>query len=152
MTSYLALAGFAALTLGAASTGATFLPGPWYETLRKPSWTPPNWAFPVVWTILYVMIAAAGWLVWKAEGLGLLVGLWLVQLVLNAAWSWIMFGQKNIALALVDAAGMWIAIVAFIILAWPVERTAAILFVPYLVWVTAAFLLNYQVLRLNPGA
>lgn len=152
MTAYAATAVFAVLTFAAAATGGLFPPGPWYETLQKPSWTPPNWAFPVVWTILYVMIATAGYLVWKEQGIGLLVGVWLAQLILNGAWSWIMFGLKNIPLALVDAGAMWVAIVAFIVLAWPVSQTAALLFLPYLAWVTTAFALNLALLRMNPSA
>ena len=152
MTSYSAIAVFAALTFAAAATGGLFPPGPWYMSLAKPSWTPPNWAFPVVWTILYVMIATAGYLVWKEQGLGVLVAVWVTQLVFNGAWSWLMFGQKNIVLALWDAGAMWIAITAFIVLAWPVSKTAALLFVPYLVWVTTAFVLNYQIMKMNPGA
>lgn len=152
MSSYVALTVFLIVTAAAATTGGLFTPGPWYETLAKPSWTPPNWAFPVVWTILYIMIAIAGWLVWDAKGLSLVVGVWGVQLVLNAAWSWIMFGQKNITLALWDAGAMWLAIAAFIALAWPVSRTAALLFLPYLAWVSIAFYLNWTILRLNPAA
>jgi len=152
MAGYLAVAAFAGLTFAAASSGAVFGPGPWYFSLTKPWWTPPPWVFPVVWTILYIMIAAAGYLVWREQGLGVLVAAWLVQLGFNGAWSWIMFGQKNISLALWDAGAMWISITAFIVLAWPVSQTAALLFVPYLVWVTIAFYLNYEVLRLNPNA
>jgi tryptophan-rich sensory protein len=152
MTSYVALAAFFIVTFAAASTGAIFMPGEWYKSLNKPWWTPPDWAFPVVWSILYIMIAIAGWLAWKEQGLGLLVGLWAAQLVFNAAWSWIMFGEKKIALALLDAGCMWIAIAALIALAWPVSSTAALLFAPYLLWATIAFALNYTVLRMNPGA
>lgn len=152
MIDYAAIAVFAVLTFAAAATGGLFPPGPWYDALAKPSWTPPNWAFPVVWTILYIMIATAGYLVWKEQGIGLLAGVWLAQLVLNGAWSWIMFGLKNIPFALVDAGAMWIAIVAFIVLAWPVSQTAALLFVPYLVWVSTAFALNLTLLRMNPAA
>ena len=134
----------------AAVTGARFQPGAWYRALNKPSWTPPDWAFPVVWSTLYVMIAIAGWLVWSAEGAGLAFWLWCAQLVANAAWSWIMFGRRQIALALADALLMWVLIAAFIVVAWPVSQIAALLFVPYLAWVTAATLLNLSILRQNP--
>jgi len=151
MTDYLPLGIFVLLTASAAMTGGLFKPGPWYLALNKPWWTPPGWAFPLVWTILYVMIALAGWIVWQAQGIGILVALWAIQLVLNAAWSWIMFGRKRIDVALWDAAAMWVAISAFIVLAWPVSQTAALLFIPYLVWVSIAFYLNLRVLQLNPG-
>jgi len=96
MTDYLPLGIFVLLTAGAAMTGGLFKPGPWYLGLNKPWWTPPGWVFPLVWTILYVMIAIAGWIVWQAQGVGALVVLWAIQMVLNAAWSWIMFGRKLI--------------------------------------------------------
>lgn len=143
---------FIALVAAAATTGAMFQPGPWYESLSKPWWTPPNWAFPVVWSTLYVMIAAAGWLVWRAEGVGLALGLWVAQLVFNAAWSWIMFSRREIALALFDAVAMWVTILAFIIVAWPVSRTASLLFLPYIAWVSTAIALNWSVLARNPQA
>jgi translocator protein len=151
MEPYLVPGIFTALTVSAASTGAAFGPGPWYISLKKPWWTPPGWVFPIVWTILYVMIAIAGYKVWQSDGVGLVLAVWGVQLVFNGAWSWIMFGRKQIALALADAGAMWIAIVAFIALAYPVHETAALLFVPYLIWATIAFTLNYQVLQMNPG-
>jgi len=152
MTDYLTLGIFLLLTAGAAMTGGMFGPGPWYLALEKPSWTPPGWAFPVVWTILYVMIAIAGFKAWQAQGLGPLFALWAAQMVLNGLWSWIMFGEKQIGWALADAGGMWIAIAAFIVLAWPVSQTAALLFMPYLLWVTIAFVLNLRILQMNPGA
>ncbi len=148
----LGLLPFIALVAAAAMTGAMFQPGPWYASLSKPWWTPPNWAFPVVWTTLYIMIAAAGWLVWRAEGVGLALVLWVAQLVFNAAWSWIMFSRREIALALVDAVAMWVAILAFIIVAWPVSRTVSLLFLPYMAWVSTAIALNWAVLARNPQA
>jgi len=152
MDNYIALTMFFVLTALAAATGGLFGPGSWYRSLKKPSWTPPGWAFPVVWTILYVMIAFAGWKAWQTQGLGVLVALWIVQLVLNAMWSWIMFGRKKIGLALADAGGMWIAIAVFIVFAWPVSQTAALLFMPYLLWVTIALVLNLRILQMNPDA
>lgn len=152
MNDVIPLALFFVATATAAISGGFFAPGPWYLELKKPWWTPPGWAFPVVWTILYIMIALAGWYAWQAQGIGVLVALWAVQLVLNAMWSWIMFGRKDISLALVDAGGMWLSIAAFTILAWPVSQTASLLFMPYLLWVTIAFLLNLRVMQLNPGA
>ncbi|MGF1651478.1 MAG: TspO/MBR family protein [Hyphomicrobiaceae bacterium] len=152
MTEYLEFASFFALVFVTASTGAIFAPGAWYESLDKPSWTPPNWAFPVVWGTLYIMIAIAGWLVWTSEGFGLAIAFWGANLVFNAAWSWIMFGMKRIGLALADAILMLITILGFIAAAWPVSQTAALLFLPYLAWVVTAIALNYDVLRRNPNA
>jgi len=141
---------FMVATALAAVTGGRYMPGPWYQALAKPWWTPPGWVFPVVWTTLYIMIAIAGWQAYISQGIGPLVAVWVLQLVLNAMWSWIMFGRKQIDWALVDAGGMWLSIAAFIVLAWPVNQTAALLFVPYLVWVSIAFLLNLRILQMNP--
>lgn len=140
---------FAVLVLAAASSGAVFKPGEWYLALRKPAWTPPNWAFPVVWSVLYVMIGVAGWKVWTEAGWSLAMAFWGGQLVLNALWSFIFFGRKRMDLALLELAGLWITIVGFIVVAWPISKVASLLFVPYLMWVSAAGLLNYSVLRLN---
>ena len=136
----------------AALSGAFFKPGEWYDRLRKPKWNPPKWVFPVVWTILYAFIAVAGWLVWGEVGFGLLIVIWIIQLILNAAWSWFFFGLKRMDLAFIDVSGMWVAVAAFIILAWPVSTTASLLFVPYLLWVSTAALLNWTVWSLNPDA
>ncbi len=91
--SILGLAGFVLLVVAVASTGAMFKPGAWYEALAKPLWTPPNWLFPVAWTILYLMIAVAGWLVWREAGLagaGPALTLYFLQLILNAARGLVM--------------------------------------------------------------
>jgi tryptophan-rich sensory protein len=147
----MAIAVFIGVVFLAAASGAVFKPGPWYEELQKPSWTPPNWAFPVVWTLLYIMIAYAGWSVWSKVGWSLPIVLWALQIVLNAAWSWLFFGLRRMDLALVDVGLLWLAIAGFIVTAWPVSPIAALLFVPYLAWVTTAGLLNRAVQQLNPG-
>lgn len=149
MHAYLSFAGFFLVTLAAAAVGSIFMPGPWYETLAKPSWTPPNWLFPPAWTVLYILIAIAGWRVYSVQGFGPAVFVWGLNLAINAAWSYIMFGQHQIGLAAVDVTALWLTIVAFIVLAWPVDRTAALLFVPYLVWVTYAAALNFAIWRMN---
>ncbi len=148
----MALFGFAAIVAVAAASGSLFMPGPWYESLAKPWFTPPNWLFPIAWTVLYIMIAIAGWLVWRAGGSGTALAVWGIGLVLNALWSYLMFGRHDIASALIDVSVMWLFVAAFIILAWPIDKRAVLLFAPYLVWVTFAALLNFEVWRLNPGA
>ncbi len=144
------LTAFFVLCMIAASSGAVFSPGPWYDALAKPSWTPPQWVFPTVWTILYVMIAIAGWLVWRAQGPGTLLWVWGLQLVLNAAWSAIMFGAQRVGWAFVELTALWLSVALFTVLAWTQVPVAAYLFLPYLAWVTAAGALNWGVLRLNP--
>jgi translocator protein len=140
---------FATLVILAASSGASFMPGEWYAALNKPAWTPPNAVFPVAWTILYVMIAIAGWLVWRAAGWTSAITIWGVGLILNALWSYLMFGRHDITLALVDIAAVWLATAAFITAAWPLDRRASYLFLPYLAWVTFAAALNFAVWQLN---
>lgn len=149
MTNIVSLVVFLGLVALAAVTGSQFMPGPWYETLSKPWWTPPKWLFPIAWTILYIMIAVAGWRVWKADGVGAALIVWALGLVFNAAWSWIMFGEKQIGWALADLVAMWLTVAAFIVLAWPVDRTAALLFIPYIVWVSYAGALNFVIWRWN---
>lgn len=149
MSRFGSLAVFALLTLASAASGSMFMPGPWYETLAKPSWTPPNWLFPVVWPVLYIMIAFAGWYAWRA-GLWVALAIWGAQLVLNAAWSYLMFGQHRIGAALVDLVLLWLSIAAFVLLTWTPARTAALLFLPYWAWVSFAGALNWAVLRANP--
>ena len=152
MRSYLTLLPFLLVVAITAITGGRFEPGEWYAALAKPDWTPPNWLFGPVWSVLYLMIAIAGWRVWLKVGFGPVVMVWLIQLALNMAWSWLMFGRREIGLAFADIVLMWLAIIGFIVLAAPVDRIAAWLFAPYLVWVSYAMALNYSIWRLNPTA
>jgi tryptophan-rich sensory protein len=149
VTRYIDLFVFLALVAAAAYFDMTHEPGPFYAALQKPTWTPPNAWFGPVWTALYVMIAIAGWIAWRAQGFGPLLWLWLLQLCLNGAWPYLMFGEKQITSALMDIAALWLAILAFIVVAWPVRRSASLLFVPYLLWVSFATALNFEVWRLN---
>lgn len=148
MSRFVSLAVFAAITLVAAASGARFMPGEWYAGLIKPSFTPPNAVFPIVWPILYVMIAVAGWVAWRRGATSALYA-WGAGLVLNAAWSWLMFGRHMIGAALADLAVLWLSIAAFVLLTWRPARTAALLFLPYWAWVTFAGSLNFAVWRLN---
>lgn len=148
----LSLTAFVVLVLAAASSGMLFQPKEWYRSLRKPSWTPPNWAFGPVWLVLYVMIAIAGYRVWSAAGMSLPIVFWVAQLVFNALWSYLFFSRRRMDLAFKDAIAMWLSIAAFIVTAWPISHLASLLFVPYLVWVTIAAALNRTVWRMNPGA
>jgi tryptophan-rich sensory protein len=148
------LAVFVLAAFAAASTGAIFQPGPWYAQLRKPAWTPPNLAFPIVWSVLYVLIAIAGWRIWEARGPAAAaeLALWTISLALNAAWSWIFFGRRQIGWALVEVSLLWASIAAMIAAFAPIDGEAAWMLAPYLVWVTIAAALNYSVWRLNRPA
>lgn len=141
---------FVVLVAAAASGGALFKPGAWYAGIAKPSWTPPNWLFGPVWSVLYVMIAFAGWLVWRRGPRGWALAAWGIGLFLNFAWSWLFFGQHWIAAAAVNIVALWLSIVAFLAATRCTNTTAFWLFLPYLLWVSFATALNLAIWRLNP--
>jgi tryptophan-rich sensory protein len=150
----IALAVFVLANLAAASSGAMFRPGAWYAGLAKPSWTPPNWAFPVVWTILFVLNAVSGWLVWQAGGMDAAgaLGLYGASLVINASWSGVFFGLRRMGLGLVVVTALWLSIAGVMAAFAPFSPVAAGILAPYLVWVTIAAALNLRVWQLNPAA
>ena len=116
------LIAFGAATFGAAATGSIFRPRYWYKQLDKPRWRPPDWLFAPVWTVLYVLIALSGWLVWREEGIAgaaLPLGVYVLQLLLNAAWTPIFFGLQRPGLALMEIVMVWASIVATIVLFHP---------------------------------
>jgi tryptophan-rich sensory protein len=147
----LSLLVFVALVALAAYVGASFPPGPWYASLTKPTWTPPNWLFGPVWTALYAAIAVAGWRLWKRTGgrLTPALALWGTQLLLNAAWSFVFFGLRRPGWALLDIALLLACIVGFIWSARKESPVSAALFVPYALWVAFATLLNFEIRRLT---
>ena len=143
---------FIAASFLAALTGAWFRPGDWYERLKKPSWRPPNRIFAPVWTVLYLMIATAGWLVWREAGFanaGVPMAVYALQLFLNAAWTPLFFGLHRPDLGFVDIVLLWLSIIATILVFYPINLGAALLLLPYLAWVTLAAALNFAVWRLN---
>jgi translocator protein len=141
-----------AASLAAGWIGSRWMPGTWYDTLIKPSFNPPDWIFAPVWTLLYLLMGVAAWRVWKGSGftgargaLGLFIG----QLCLNALWSYLFFGAHRLGTALAEILLLWCAIAATIVRFHKVDRPAARLLVPYLLWVGFAALLNLQLWRLN---
>lgn len=145
---------FFAVCLGAAGLGSFFTASSvrdWYPRLRKPTGTPPSWVFGPVWTILYVMMATSAWLVWREYGQGALPALliFLAQLALNVAWSGIFFGSRMIGLALTEIIVLWLAIAFNIFVFYTLLPTAALLLLPYLLWVSYASYLNWGFWRLN---
>lgn len=132
------------ITIGVATT-----PGDWYAALNKPNFNPPNWIFAPVWTVIYILIAVAGWRIWLGERESWAMKTWWTQLTLNFIWSPIFFSAHRIDIALGVIVMLFIAIVAFIVTGWPRHRIAALLFVPYLLWVAFAALLNASLLYLN---
>src|SRR5579863_8222451 len=156
--SLLALAGFGLVTAGAAWYGSRYSrrgkQDSWYRDLDKPSFTPPDAAFPAVWATLYAMIAWSGWRVWNAapsRQRNAALRLWISQLAANAKWSKLFFGQHQTALALTDILALETAIVSYISAARKVDRAAANAFIPYAAWVAFAAVLNAEIVRRNPG-
>lgn len=122
----------------------------WYATLARPAWAPPNWLFPVVWTILYILIGISLFLVWRKglESKQALV-VFAVQLGLNLLWSLVFFGFHSIVGGLVIILMLWMAILANIIVFYRISRWAGLILLPYLVWVSIASYLNYSIYLLN---
>jgi len=143
------------ICLGAAGLGSLFTTpsiGGWYVTLSKPPWTPPNWLFGPVWTVLYLCMAIAAWLVWRMAGVSggmLALTLFGLQLVLNVCWSAIFFSAHMPGFAFAEIILLWLLILATVVSFWPVSRAASWLMVPYLLWVAFAAALNYAIWRLN---
>ena len=126
--------------------------GTWYQTLQKPPFNPPDWLFAPVWTVLYVMMAVAGWRVWRTHGLRgarAAMALFGIQLALNLAWSFVFFGYRLIGAALIEIVVLLVAIVLTTILLWRRDRVAGVLFIPYAGWVAFATALNFALWQLN---
>jgi tryptophan-rich sensory protein len=134
---------------GGLAIGFLTAPGEWYAGLAKPSFNPPNWLFAPVWTVLYILVAIAGWRTFERDRRGSLMRLWWTQLVLNFAWSPVFFAAHQIGLALVVILLLLAAILAFIVTAWRQDRPAALMFLPYVAWVAFASALNASILALN---
>lgn len=134
----------------AATTGAMFPPGPWYERLDRPPWTPPNWVFPVAWTVLYLAMSWAAARVAPMDGSGTGMALWGLQIAFNTLWTPIFFGLRRFGGAIVVVVALWIAVAATMVVFWQFDRIAGLLFVPYLMWCTVAAALNISMWRRNP--
>jgi benzodiazapine receptor len=154
-----ALASFVVLALGAGAVGAFFSPGfsasaaHWYASLAKPSWLPPqNWFGPV-WTCLYVSMAIAAWIIWRERyhrGRAAAITAFCIQLLLNALWPPVFFGLKNIDAGLFEIVALWLAVGWTVREFARVKPAAALILVPYLLWVTFAAAINLAVWKLNP--
>jgi tryptophan-rich sensory protein len=152
---FLGLVGWLATSFAAASVGAiaSANAGLFYGQLSQPTWAPPAWLFGPVWSVLYVFMAIAAWLVWRKHGFrGASGALWLfvTQLFANAMWTWLFFGLHRGGLALAEIAVLWLLIAASIFAFWRLQRFAALLLVPYLMWVSFASALTWSLWRMNP--
>ena len=151
----LGLAGWLALSFTTAALGAmaSIQAKTFYGQLAQPEWAPPPVVFGPVWTTLYTLMGIAAWLVWRAGGLRanrLELTLYLLQLALNALWSWLFFAWQLGAWALVDVVALWTLILATLVAFWRVRPLAGALLIPYLLWVSFATALNFSLWQLNP--
>lgn len=124
----------------------------WYDTLEKSTLNPPDIAFPIVWTLLYIMLALAGWLMWqhrKNKQTTIAFNLYWLQMLLNWAWSFVFFEFHLIALGFFWILALNLAMLAFIIKAWSIQKLAALLVLPTLIWGSFAAYLNYMIWILN---
>jgi benzodiazapine receptor len=152
--SVLGLVGWLGASLAAAWTGSRYMPGAWYAALAKPTWTPPSALFAPVWTVLYVLMAVAAWLVWRRAGFagaGVALSLFIVQLVLNALWSYLFFGAHRPDLAFFEIVVLWVLILVVAVLFWREVQVAGVLMLPYLAWVGFASCLNFALWQVNRG-
>lgn len=143
---------FGVALIGGAATASSV--STWYPTLNKPVWQPPAWVFGPVWTLLYLMMAIASWLVWQKRAQNeaqvyRALGWYGLQLGLNLAWSVIFFGMRQIGLALIEIVLLWATLAITIIKFGRIQRGAAGLLLPYLLWTTFAAALNAAIWWLN---
>jgi len=150
--SFAGLLGWLALCFAAECSAVVFLPGRWYSHLHKAAWTPPSYLFAPIWTVLYIAMAVAAWLVWCEGGFrrqSFPLSLFLLQLLLNAAWSYICFGLHNLPLSVADITLLWLAVLGTMMAFFRVNRLAGWLFVPCLAFVSFAASLNVALWWLN---
>lgn len=121
----------------------------WYQNLQKPSFNPPNWIFPIVWTILYIMTATAGWNLWQVSASKKIKVIFIIYILMNWTWTPIFFGLHQIGLAFFWITALSVLNLLFIIIAWKPARLSAILVIPLLAWTSFATVLNYSIWALN---
>ncbi len=121
----------------------------WYIFLNKPFFGPPNWVFGPVWTVLYFLMGISLYWIWTKKNSGGALKLFAVHLIFNASWSIVFFGLHNIFLALINIVILWILIIAVMIKFSKIDRKASLILIPYLIWVSFATILNYNIWLLN---
>ncbi|EPJ76600.1 TspO/MBR family protein [Pseudomonas sp. CFII64] len=133
----------------AGATGIIFQPGAWYESLNKPSFTPPNWAFPVAWTTIYLLLAWAGYRLTVLPGSETALALWAAQIALNTLWTPVFFGANRIGAAMIILVLLWTVVAAMVLLALRLDIVTGLILFPYLLWLSVAAALNFSILRHN---
>lgn len=151
-TGAVAMAGFLLASAAAAATGTIFKPGPWYETLRKPGFTPPKIVFPIAWTTIYLISAWAASRVAVLPGAGPALAFWAAQIALNTLWTPVFFGAHRTGTAMAVMVVLWLAVAATMLAFWRLDPLAGALMLPYLGWLCLAAALNWRIWRDNPGA
>jgi benzodiazapine receptor len=154
-TQIIGLIGWLIITFIAAAIGtaASAESGLFYQQISRPEWAPPAWLFAPVWTTLYILMGVSAWIVWQVDGFRAArtaLSLFIIQLVLNAVWTWIFFVWRQGALAFAEILVLWAFILFTTIAFWRVRILAGILLLPYLAWVSFASVLTFTVWRLNP--
>lgn len=135
----------------AASTGIIFKPGQWYEGLVKPRFTPPNWLFPVAWSVIYLLIAWAGYRLTLIPGSQVLLALWAAQIALNTLWTPVFFGAHHILAGMVILSLLWLVVAVMVVLGFRLDIVTGLILLPYLAWLCVAAALNFSILRNNRG-
>ena len=136
----------------AAWIASRFLPDDWYRAIKKPSWNPPNWLFAPVWSVLYLLMALSAWLLWREFGFRTALvplSLFVLQLTMNAGWTWLFFGRHRPDLALAESIVFWIVLLGTVLSFWSLLPAAGAILLPYLLWVSFATFLNFTIWRLN---
>ena len=133
----------------AASTGILFKPGQWYESLAKPSFTPPKWLFPVAWSIIYLLLAWAGYRVTLIPGSPVVLALWAAQIALTTLWTPVFFGAHQIFASMLILTLLWLVAAAMVVMAMQLDVITGLILFPYLVWLCLAAALNFSILRNN---
>jgi tryptophan-rich sensory protein len=143
---------FMLASAAAAATGIIFRPGAWYESLQKPSFTPPKWAFPVAWSTIYLLSAIAAARVALLPGAGVALALWAAQIALNTLWTPTFFGARRMAVAMGIIGVLWVVVAAMVVQFWMLDWRSGLLLLPYLAWLCVAAGLNWCIWRDNPAA
>ena len=142
------LLGFLAC-IAAGSTGSLFPTGDWYKSLNKPSWTPPDWVFPIAWLYLYIAMSYSLVRVYDAPGNDLFLIFWALQLVFNTLWTPVFFGLNRIKLGFIILLCLWVSVVIMVVLGFYIDLIAGLLLTPYVVWGSYAGALNFSIILLN---
>jgi len=148
----LGLAFWVVLTFSVAALASQFEPGEWYTNIAKPTWTPPGWLFGPVWGILYFSMSVSAWLVWRRRhktAVSRPLTFYFAQLATNGMWSWLFFGRQWTGLALIDLFALVILVAITVVTFLRVSKTAGLMLLPYLLWITFAAALNFQIWRMN---